>query len=81
MRTSVKSYNEAVNEVKAFFEKEGINWGGEKFPGNYIVEDRSADCEAFPCPPEIGSWSGEVCALYVCNFDTQEEIFACAYWE
>lgn len=81
MRTSVITYNEAINEVKDFFASEGIAWQpGDNYLDNYIVEERSADCSAFPCPRELDWWDGETSAFYVCDKDSNE-IFACAYWE
>lgn len=50
------------------------------FFGNFIVEDHSADCAAFPCPRGLDSWSGETSALYIYN-EENEEVYAVAYWE
>lgn len=80
MRTSVINYNEAVNEVKEWFKDRGLEWNGKKYVGDYSVEERSADCEAFPCPRGLDTWSGEISAIYICNEDC-EELFAVAYWE
>ena len=81
MRTSVLTYNEAVEEVKNYFNGLGLNWDGKsKYVGDYVVEDNSADCCSFPCPRELDNWSGETNALYVYE-DGVKEVFAVAYWE
>lgn len=46
---------------------------------NYHVEERSTNCESFPCPTELESWSGETNAIFVYNLD-MEEVYAVAYW-
>ena len=79
MRTSTYTYSEAINEVKVFLAGENLNWNGEKYVNNYSIEESSADSSAFPCPRELGSWSGEVNAIYVYR-DYTEEVFAVAYW-
>lgn len=81
MRTSVINYRDAVNEVKEWFKGEGLEWNGEKYLGNFMIEDRSADCDAFPCPCGLDSWSGETSALYIYDYEENEEKFAVAYWE
>lgn len=81
MRTSVLNHSEAINEVKEWLKDENLEWNGkQKHIGDFIVEDNSADCSAFPCPRELDSWSGEVNALYIYNEDGKE-LFAVAYWE
>lgn len=80
MRTSVITYNEAVNEVKDFFREKGLEWNNEKYINQYTVRENSADCDAFPCPRGLDSWSGETSALYVEDEDLNE-VFAVAYWE
>lgn len=80
MRTLTYNYNEAVNEVKDFFREKDLEWNGEKYIDKYIVTDRSADCDAFPCPRELDNWSGETSALYIEDEDLNE-VFAVAYWE
>lgn len=80
MRTSVINYCEAVNEVKEWFKSEGLEWNGEKYLGNFTIEDRSADCDAFPSPRGLDSWSGETSALYIYDYEENEEKFAVAYW-
>lgn len=80
MRTSVINYSEAINEVKEWLKDENLEWNGEKYVGNYIVKDGSADCDAFPCPYGMDSWGGETSALYVYN-EYNEELFAVAYWQ
>ncbi len=81
MRTSVMTYNEAIKEVKDFFASEGVAWQpGDNYLDNYVVEEGSADCSAFPCPRELDGWDGEVTAFYVYDKDNNE-LFACASWE
>ena len=80
MRISVITYNEAVNEVKDFFREKGLEWNNEKYINQYTVRESSADCDAFPCPRGLDSWSGETSALYIEDEDLNE-IFAVAYWE
>lgn len=75
MRTSTLTYNEALAEVN-----QRVEWLKEDGVNTYI-EERSADCSAFPCPNELGTWSGETNAIYLYNEETNEEIFVCAYWE
>lgn len=58
----------------------GIEWNGEKYIDKCTVTDRSADCDAFPCPHGLDSWSGETSALYIEDEDLNE-VFAVAYWE
>lgn len=75
MRTSVMNYeeaNEMVNDFIADAKENGMN---------VYVEDNAADCCHFPCPRALGSWSGETSALYVYDADTNEEVYAVAYWE
>jgi hypothetical protein len=74
-RITAVTYNEAlagVNQRAELLKEYGINT---------YVEERSADCSAFPCPNELGTWSGETNAIYLYNDETNEEMFACAYWE
>ena len=81
MRTSVITYNEAINEVKDFFAGENLNWNGEKYVNDYKIEEGSADCSAFSCPRGLDDWSGEVSAIYIYDIEKNEEVFAVAYWE
>ena len=81
MRTSTYNYNEAINEVKNFLAAAGIAWNGERYPGKYQIEETSGDCKAYPCPRELDSWSGETSVIKVLDFDSQEELFAVAFWE
>lgn len=80
MRTSVINYSEAINEVKEWLKDENLEWNGQKYIGNFIVEEHPADCNAFPCPRGLDTWSGETSAFYIYNEDC-EELFAVAYWE
>lgn len=74
MRKSVMTYDEAKELVNDFVEsakEEGMN---------VYVEERSADCEAFPCPRELDGWQGETNAICVYDEDANEEVYAVAYW-
>lgn len=79
MRTSTYLLSDAINEVKEFLSDKGQEWAkGQNYAGEYSVEERSADCSAFPCPCELDDWSGEIPAIYV--YLGNEEVFAVAYW-
>lgn len=80
MRLSVINRSEAINEVREWFKGESLEWNGEKYLGNYIIEERSADCDNFPCPRGLDSWGGETSAYYIYN-EENEEILAVAYWQ
>ena len=47
-------------------------------PGSY-TRDTEADCNQFNCPDELGSWSGEICAIEVCDSD-HNTIALIGYW-
>lgn len=47
---------------------------------NGYLEDGSVDADKVDCPKELGSWSGEIEAIYVCSDENGiEEVIA--YWE
>lgn len=81
MKISVINHSEAINEVKEWLENAGLKWNGEKYLGNYIIEERSADCDDFPCPRGLDSWGGETSAIYIYDMEENEDKLAVAYWQ
>lgn len=69
MRQSVLTYKEAMELVSDYAGRDDCR----------IVE-ASANCDAFPCPLEFDSWSGETNAIYVYDDVMGKELFAVAYW-
>lgn len=69
MRMSVLYREEAEREVANYMDGR---------TDLYVRED-AADCENFPCPDELDSWSGTTMALYV-EDEGGNEVFACAYY-
>lgn len=44
-----------------------------------FIEDATADCSSMPCPPELGTWSGETSAILVYSFDDDTADMLIAY--
>lgn len=76
MRISTVTYDEAYS--KAFLRALLLS---TKYGIETSIKERSGDCSEFPSPDEFLNWSGETNAICLYNDETNEEVFACAYWE
>lgn len=67
IRKAYYYYNDAREEAESYLEE-----------GGYI-EESSNNCEKYPCPNELESWSGEINVFDVYDA-TDERIASVAYW-
>ena len=73
MRESTLSYNEALQMAQEFVH--------DTCEGQDVeIVDIECDCDKYPCPRELGSWSGTTCGVAVVDCKGRN-IYEVAYHE